>query len=506
MPQKAKKQSSVQSTGDVSVKNARLSPVTMFERDAGYNEAKAELYRLSDLRRTGSATGTDVAMLRLYENCLYPDVLTFQQYYDMYSRNNVAARVIETFPAYTWGTTPVVTDKAGSDSKFSKAVYDLFQQQFKWKDNIKHTLVSMFKQLDVLGGIGGESLLVFGFKDGLTLDQAVKYKKGMELEYVKILHNGQFEVDKTDKDKDSPTYGDVLTYKTKDFATSSEINFVNTIASNKIIHSSRTVHFKETSGLAYGTSRIQKCYNQLLDIVKVSGASAEVYWLGAFSGLAVSTDPNAVLSDEARTAMKEGIKEYFNGLARALLFEGSDAKLLYPAIVSPKEHYDLQITMISIATEIPRRFLTGAEAAKLASQQDSLNWMDRVGNRRNNFVSPHVVSPAIQRLIDAGVLPKPKGNLIIITWPKTQSLALNDRSTAANEMTEAISVYFTSGLSKAMSFKAYLIGVCGYGEEEAIYLDEHTDLSKYVMPTTTATTSTSTSTKTSEDDNQEDEE
>ncbi len=137
------------------------------------------------------------------------------------------------------------------------------------------------------------------------------------------------------------------------------------------------MHFKESAGLPYGTSRIQKCYNQLLDIAKLSGASAEVYWLGAFSGLAVETDPDARLDAESYDAMKEEVQKYFDGLARSLMFEGAKAKLLYPAIVSPKEHFDLQITMISIATAIPRRFLTRAEPAKLASQQDSISWMDR---------------------------------------------------------------------------------------------------------------------------------
>ena len=79
----------------------------------------------------------------------------------------------------------------------------------------------------------------------------------------------------------------------------------------------------------------QKCYNQLLDISKVSGASAEVYWLGAFSGLSVETDPNARLTEESRAHMKDEVAKYFSGLARSLLFEGTKAKLLYPAIVSP---------------------------------------------------------------------------------------------------------------------------------------------------------------------------
>ena len=145
----------------------------------------------------------------------------------------------------------------------------------------------------------------------------------------------------------------------------------------------------------------------------------------------------------------------------------------------PEAHFDLQITQVSIATEIPRRFLTGAEAAKLASQQDSLNWNERVNNRRETFIGPKVVSTAIQRCVDAGVIPPPRGDEIHVVWPQTQSLGLPDRSVAARDMTEAIANYFTSGISTVMAFEKYLFGVCGYDEQEAIELAEGVDVSKY---------------------------
>ena len=123
--------------------------------------------------------------------------------------------------------------------------------------------------------------------------------------------------------------------------------------------------------------------------------------------------------------------------------------------------------MISIATGIPRRFLTGAEAAKLASQQDTLNWMERVTNRRDTFVGPKVVAPVIQRCIDAGVIPDPAGGSFTVLWPRVQSLALNERAIAARNMTESLISYFSSGMASIMPFRAYLIGICGYSESEA---------------------------------------
>ena len=448
-------------------KKSTIASVSVPDSTKAAKSPEVRCEAIADLRRGAYSTMLEAAMERVWRNCKYPTTVSFDQYYKMYARNNIAARVIETFPDYSWAAVPFPSDSRGATSRFSKAAAALLTRQYKLQDGVSQPLLASMKQLDVLGGIGGESLLVFGFADGKRLNTPVEQKRDMEISWIKILHNGQFEVEKRDEDESSPTYGDVLLYRTKDFTSTIDLNFSSQIASGKSIHASRCVHFKESSGLSYGTSRIQKCYNQLLDITKLSGASAEVYWLGAFSGLSIETDPTAALDDDAYDRMMEKTSMYFDGLARALVFEGATSKLLYPAIVSPKDHFDLQITMISIATGIPRRFLTGAEAAKLASQQDTLNWMERVTNRREMFIGPKVVAPVIQRCIDAGVIPGPSDGTFTVAWPRVQSIALNERADAARNMTAAWNAYGSSGMSEVMPFGVYLLYACGFSETEA---------------------------------------
>jgi hypothetical protein len=442
-------------------------------------DIKALDYVLRDERGLGPLFGMDSATERVWRNCRYPVRVTFEDYYRMYSRNNVAARVIETFPDYTWSAIPFVTDKGGAKGRFAKSVSTLLSTHYKLQDGVSQSLLSSMKQLDVLGGIGGESLLVFGFSDSGTLSSKVSGASGTKISWIKILHNGQFEVEARNEDSASTDFGDVVLYKTKAFSDNGDLNFASQIAPGVSIHASRCVHFKESNGLSYGTSRIQKCYNQLLDITKLAGASAEVYWLGAFSGLAIESDPNATVSDDAYLRMKQETRKYFDGLERSLIFDGATSKLLYPAIVSPKDHFDLQITMISIATAVPRRFLTGAEAAKLASQQDTLNWDTRVINRRETFSGPRVVSPVVQRCIDAGVIQRPSGDTFGVIWPRVQSVALNERADAARNMTAAWQAYGTSGLSKVMSFGTYLLYACGFGESEALDIESKIQAGKW---------------------------
>lgn len=454
---------------------------------------------VSDERR-GARTFTyaEEAMERIWRNCKYPEKITFDQYYLMYARNNVAARVIETFPDYCWATQPLVTDSGGPSSRFSKRAASFLTEMFKWQDGVKMSMLSLMKQLDVLGGIGGEALMVFGFRDGGALKDPVKPHPNMEIAWVKLLHNGQFEPDKRNEDPSSEEYGDVVTYRTKDFHSSVDLNFSSQIAPNKIIHKSRCVHFKESGGLSYGTSRIQKCYNQLIDITKLSGASAEVYWLGAFSGLSVETVPDTEIEDDALAAVKDDVQKYFDGLARAFVLQGMKAKLLFPAIVSPKDHFDLQITMISLATGIPRRFLTGAEAAKLASQQDALNWDVRVMNRCDKFDGPKVVSPIFEVCIAAGALPKPRGGIFEVTWPRVQSIAMNERADASRNMTEAWKAYMGSGMSDSVPFESFLVYVCGFSDTDAADIAAKCDAKKFgnVVKTLQKTGQSSTTTAT----------
>lgn len=440
-------------------------------------DVKAAGYVLRDERGRTLSGLSDLSTERTWRNCLYPVTVSFEEYYKMYARNNVAARVIETFPDYCWSSIPIVSDARGPKGRFSKAVLSLLTSQYLLQDGVKQSLLTSMKQLDVLGGIGGEGLLVFGFTDSIDLEAPVTPSSSNKISWVKVLHNGQFKVKTWNEDKTSINYGDVLHYETVAFKSDADLNRDGSaqIAPGIAIHATRCVRYRESAGLAYGTSRIQKCYNQLLDLTKLSGASAEIYWLGAFSGLSIETNPDSELDDDVYDRMKAEAQKYFDGLARSLILEGASTKPLYPAIVSPKDHFDLQITMISIATGIPRRFLTGAEAAKLASQQDTLNFMDRVTNRRETFVGPKVVAPIVQRCVEAGVIQEPAGGTFTVMWPRVQSLALNERAIAARNMTESLISYFGSGMAAIMPFRAYLIGVCGYSESEADDISNLTD-------------------------------
>lgn len=85
----------------------------------------------------------------------------------------------------------------------------------------------------------------------------------------------------------------------------------------------------------------------------------------------------------------------------------------------------------------------------------------------------------MQRCIDAGVLAEPKGDELNVSWPRTQSIALNERAVSARNMTEAVVKYMSSGMSEVMPFREYLINIAGYSESEAEELDNVSNIKKW---------------------------
>src|SRR6185312_3650467 len=147
------------------------------------------------------------------------------------------------------------------------------------------------------------------------------------------------------------------------------------------VHWSRVIHIADNlrNSEIFGVPRMQPVYNRLLDLRKLYGGSAEMYWAGAFPGLSLETNPQLggdVLIDQS--AVRSMMGQYRNGLQRYLQLTGMSAKVLSPTVVDPTQQVDKQIEAICIELTIPVRVFKGSERGELASNQDDSTWNDRV--------------------------------------------------------------------------------------------------------------------------------
>jgi hypothetical protein len=215
-----------------------------------------------------------------------------------------------------------------------------------------------------------------------------------------------------------------------------------------VVHYSRIVHLVEDLGEneVFGTPRLQAVYNRLIDLEKIVGGDAEMFWRGARPGYTGEVDPDYQMSTEAYNDLQEQIQEFENNLRRVLINQGVKYNALAQQIADPLPHIDGQIQMISSVTGIPKRILIGSERGELSSAQDKQEWISYVTSRREEQNEPMILRPFIDQCIEIGVLPAPKSPYTIV-WDKLFSLSDAEKVEMGNKRAEAVKNYLMNPLS-----------------------------------------------------------
>lgn len=234
------------------------------------------------------------------------------------------------------------------------------------------------------------------------------------------------------------------------------------------VHWSRVVHIADNlqSSEIFGVPRQRPVLNRLLDLRKLYGGSAEMYWRGAFPGLSLETHPTLggdAIVDVAGT--RDMMENYFNGLQRFLLFSGMSARTLAPTVVDPGAQIQVQLEAICIQLGIPIRVFKGSERGELASSQDDASWNDRLRARQNQYITPRIICPFLDRLIAMGVLPEPEG--YSIEWPDLDSLTDKDKAQIALMQTQALAAYVAGQVETVIQPVDYLTRIMDMEAEEA---------------------------------------
>lgn len=180
------------------------------------------------------------------------------------------------------------------------------------------------------------------------------------------------------------------------------------------VHWSRVVHVpaeRLVTSEIFGVPEMQQVYNHLLDLRKLYGGSAEMYWRGAFPGLSFETHPQLggdVNLDVA--GAREQSEMYFRKLDRALVLMGMTAKSLAPQVVDPTPQITTHLQAICVRKGVPMEIFVGSEKGAFADEQGNDDrWEKRLRERRRNRITPQIIVPTIDRLVKMGILPEPKG-------------------------------------------------------------------------------------------------
>lgn len=115
----------------------------------------------------------------------------------------------------------------------------------------------------------------------------------------------------------------------------------------------------------------------------------------------------------------------------------------------------------------------GSERGELSSGQDSDTWDDRLRDRKHSHITPKIICPFIDRLIQAGVLPEPADGYHV-DWPEKESLKPQERADIAVKRTDALAKYVAGGVSSLIDPLDYLTRIIEIPEDEAIEILQRT--------------------------------
>ena len=386
------------------------------KKESGLNASR--LHVLSELvsraalaARMGYQYGMD---RNLYRALGYPETeITFAEFLGRYLRQDVAKAVIDRPVKATWqGPLEILESGEKEDTPLEKA----------WRElDKKLGLKTKFARCDRLTGLGKYGVILLGLSDVSRQEDFINPVRGgkLSLNYVKPFGSESAKISKFVSDTKNPRYGLPEIY---DITVHDVYSNVSSVIK---VHHSRVIHVVEDplESEIYGIPRLEAIYNRLMDLEKVVGGDAEMFWRGARPGYQGKVDKDYQMTREAEEELKDQIDEFEHNLRRFLVNEGIEISALEQQIADPSSHVDSILKMISAVTSIPIRILVGSERGELASSQDWIQWLSYIQSRREEFAEVAIVRPFVDKCIEYGVLPKPVTGTYMVKWadPYAQS-------------------------------------------------------------------------------------
>jgi hypothetical protein len=401
------------------------------------------------------------------DECGYPktDAITIDNYNDFYEREPVATRVVELLPKESWVVQPTIYEDEDSEQEtafeaaWKELVTGLYGEENFFLGEEGNPIWEALLQADILSGIGRYGVLLLGLDDGDELSKPAKRAK--KLLYLNSFSEVQAKIQQVESDRSSPRFGQPTLYSISLASPISELGAsVSTQTQN--VHWTRVVHLQDNAGVP----RMRPVFNRLMDLRKTYGGSAEMYWRGAFPGMSLETHPQlggdvTIDADDLR----DTLENYANGLQRYLVTSGMAVKPLAPQVVDPTQQINAHIQAICIVLGVPQRIFMGSERGELASSQDLGSWQARMSARQNNYLTPKVIVPLVNRLIMLGVLPEPSE--FCVDWPDMVTTSEQDKATIANAKVTAMAAYVGGGVEALITPLDFLTRILEVPQDEA---------------------------------------
>ena len=386
----------------------------------------------------------------IYQALGYDTEITFEQYAARYERQDIAKAIINRPVSFTWkGNLKLIIPKQ------EKSPLEVAWNKLERELNLK----SSFVRLDKLSCIGEYGVLLLGFDDIADPEEfKTPVKSGTrKLLYIRPLAQNHAMIATSVTNPRDKRYGMPEVYKIQ----YQEVDSDRTI--DVEAHYSRILHVvpELSESQVKGAPVLRSVWNRLMDLEKLVGGSAEMFWRGARPGYQGKVKEDYMLPTNVEAGLQDQLDEFEHNLRRIFVNEGVELEALMPQVSDPASHVDIQIQMISAVTGIPKRILVGSERGELSSAQDVLSWYDHIQTRREEYAERTIVRPFVSTCMKYNILPSI--DEYAIQWSDLFASSEKDKAEVGRIRAMALREYTQNPLAEATvppeAFFEYFLGL-----------------------------------------------
>jgi hypothetical protein len=375
----------------------------------------------------------------------YPETseLNFTLFYDMWRRNGFAHGLTEKTASKTWQEFPEMweseTRVADGETKVEKDIRQHFASIRFWQQ---------LKETDMRSMVGKYAAVILQLGDALEYHEPVERVRGGITGLVGVLPawEGQLEPSGWDTDQKSPSYGKPKMYKFNESAVDQETGKVRTF----MVHPDRVLIWSR-DGTTFGDSKLEACYNALIDMEKIRGAGGEGFWKNAKSQPVLEADPDVDFAQLATMlgvevegiadALDEVMGKWSKGFDNSLMLQGMKVKNLPVTLPNPKESFSVATQEVVASWPIPQKELIGMQTGERASTEDAASWSQTNMGRRDSLVIPNIMA-LMDRLEKWGVIPERDW---FVSWSDLTAPTLEEKLQIGERMANINKAMFATG-------------------------------------------------------------
>ena len=327
-----------------------------------------------------------------YADYGWKNALSFEDFYRVYRRNDIARGAIKLLRSKTYQDYPTLIENNDvEDTPQEVAIQEQFEDIHFWP---------LFADTDERAMVGGYAFLLLRIGDGRPFDQPVSSLSSFGgikaiVEVIPVWRD-QLSIQAYNNDLSSVDYGKASMYRFDEQGLDAEGG--STLPRSFNVHPDRLLIVSENRTME-SRSLLEAPFNTASDTDKTTGAGAEGFWRNSKAAPILGADPNMDAEDlkaeynvQSNTDLVKHLKKefarYYSSIDSTFFFAGGKPYWHNIQLGDPQYYYFNLLSRFATGIGIPVKILMGSESGERSSSLDAKNFANRITSRRNDVVSP----------------------------------------------------------------------------------------------------------------------